>query len=1481
MSSNPTGDIEPARLWNLAVIKFNDGKESDRQVKSGRDAATLANDRVKALEKFQKKRHDGGLLDRIRTSLGAACQAAQVAVQPIGDLLSNVYPPASVIAQALTLVLGGCAGVTDKLDQIEAFYQTTQFFFERLALLERRMPQQHAFQAPLTRVFVAILDIIGHTEEYVKKGRLIAFGKGLLGKDGGLADSYTEFNNRINDLECTVVVATLGTVTESSRDLKELTGVTHMIYEHLVEMQRTAMTRPTEGRGKMRSGAQRLPNSGTDSASRNFRILESVLDWLSTKSRVSPRHRLDEMERSYVPGTCVWVDEHKNLSGFLRFDPKNIVRTVCIAGEAGAGRSMLAFYVFGLLKRKLQDDISRPYVVHFSFSDDYGNTWSFRDMLSFCAIQIAEEDESFRRKLMDLPIDDEKREEAFLEENLFDKRRLYLVLDGIDHCEDIAIRLKTISRDYSQSRFVLVTQKTEQFGEDSVIKRSKDELRQDLRLFAAARLQTFPCLQRRREARQASIVNTICNKADSFLYVLDALQRLSDGTNLQLVDDQMPKTTHDVQEAMFSACIIEEQTRRTKQLQCIWTWMAWSKGLITLGATKRLVKLVSEWPDMQTAGNATDLDIEKELNSSLSRMLHLTADIRRDYGQTDQVSQDEDNDESSLLGFSAASLRTFYRDEYAKSMSVNHLNYNSCVLMFKMIGAILTMEGEETSSDQELVSYASSFWLEHLEAIEASIPGDHGEEELTIVFPEICRILGNDCALRRVQNVIDVGQVSEPLVGESSFKVVSNFLLKVEDKWKNIGKRQDQVESLKQYRQTFCGYLASRHVDIWWICTTPREAYTSFRLAHQAILASKAKENHPQKSQWENIDETKFNVSTDDNSDNKPDKISQQIMFVSKAFDIASEEDKKEAAGKERWWGKGRHDGKAVRRRKSDEDRKSVQKREVDWERNGKEARRLLGRSMAFRFDHRYQKAIDDIEKGAKLIDVDDNETGVDPAELRRLGDVEFELRNRLGRIYFGWAENKENPSDRNDKFELALLAFAKAIKVHERTYKEGSATDKEPGEKLNMICQLMALMEANLGDTRGFEKSIKRIENTIDHKHMTLIYFEDMVLALATQGKWNLIADDLLNTVPEKQLATNCSAGTHELLQHAANQTKKTSYLIEKYEKAIRDAENGAVTLPLNSVRVSWAACIRRSSEYEQKRGDVQKLLEAALKPRVWGDIEAISGASWQMADMFLDEFRLASTGDADEMLTVKEMARGKIKELLQKVQSQVPNFQAELSFISIPLAIMDRDLGPTAEFKTRTDAIFMACIKALTDDEVANDKPSLQVLAKLLSLLGLEDDARIAASCQFYRLDGSPPDQDTQVSNVNRGVSIRAFRPQVKGAPKATHLRVFCSTCGTSLDQSNFLQIGAFLCLYCTNTVLCYFCHSFLRTQKTSNSSLCKPYHSHIKAPANRWLLKVSKMFPGPSGEVDGEETFPIWLAGLDEKRKSAWKNETWKTS
>ncbi|KAF1813441.1 hypothetical protein P152DRAFT_457803 [Eremomyces bilateralis CBS 781.70] len=67
-----------------------------------------------------------------------------------------------------------------------------------------------------------------------------------------------------------------------------------------------------------------------------------------------------------------------------------------------------------------------------------------------------------------------------------------------------------------------------------------------------------------------------------------------------------------------------------------------------------------------------------------------------------------------------------------------------------------------------------------------------------------------------------------------------------------------------------------------------------------------------------------------------------------------------------------------------------------------------------------------------------------------------------------------------------------------------------------------------------------------------------------------------------------------------------------------------------------------------------------------------------------------------------------------------------------------MTKKLGPARDFQDSLDGIFKGCVEALSDSEGWNDFPSFRMLAKSLACLpGLERDAQIALSCQFYIVD------------------------------------------------------------------------------------------------------------------------------------------------
>jgi hypothetical protein len=72
--------------------------------------------------------------------------------------------------------------------------------------------------------------------------------------------------------------------------------------------------------------------------------------------------------------------------------------------------------------------------------------------------------------------------------------------------------------------------------------------------------------------------------------------------------------------------------------------------------------------------------------------------------------------------------------------------------------------------------------------------------------------------------------------------------------------------------------------------------------------------------------------------------------------------------------------------------------------------------------------------------------------------------------------------------------------------------------------------------------------------------------------------------------------------------------------------------------------------------------------------------------------------------------------------------------------LARMYAKLGPLSKFEQILQKAFQSCIAGLRDDNPWNDQDTLRQLCSILACLpGLEEDASIVRSAQFYTLDKS----------------------------------------------------------------------------------------------------------------------------------------------
>ena len=79
-----------------------------------------------------------------------------------------------------------------------------------------------------------------------------------------------------------------------------------------------------------------------------------------------------------------------------------------------------------------------------------------------------------------------------------------------------------------------------------------------------------------------------------------------------------------------------------------------------------------------------------------------------------------------------------------------------------------------------------------------------------------------------------------------------------------------------------------------------------------------------------------------------------------------------------------------------------------------------------------------------------------------------------------------------------------------------------------------------------------------------------------------------------------------------------------------------------------------------------------------------------------------------------------------------------------SIPLARMMRKMGPAADYYKLMESAFIICVDGLTDTTTTNDFDSLRLLAKVLSLAGLEREVRIALSAQYSLFESEEDDEE-----------------------------------------------------------------------------------------------------------------------------------------
>ncbi|KAK3353983.1 hypothetical protein B0T25DRAFT_223822 [Lasiosphaeria hispida] len=389
-------------IWREAIDKYNAIEDIEYKFDLSKQPQQTAEG---LLADFNKYRHDNKALDKARTALGKATDMAITVVGAVGSLAGAAFPPAPTIGQALIFVFGACKKTSEKFDQITAFYDAILIFFERLSLLNSKMPSEPAYIAQLMRLLGTLFKMCGLAQRCMKKARVVTFVKSIIQKDNGMAEAY-EFNRQMGHLESSTIMATLGISVQVSRGMVDAQGQLseqHSMLSTVLAMitsEKRHRSGVDDGKGNGVGSSQEShqgyskdkspERSGAtvrDLGRRRFTALEDVATRISTGAETLLRQGLTKIERAYNPGTFAWA--------FL----EEKAQTLTISGGVGTGKSVMLFRLFGVLTNQFRH-AENTYTAYFTFSDGCGNLLSLWDMVSYCALQFAEKNKGYQKQLI-------------------------------------------------------------------------------------------------------------------------------------------------------------------------------------------------------------------------------------------------------------------------------------------------------------------------------------------------------------------------------------------------------------------------------------------------------------------------------------------------------------------------------------------------------------------------------------------------------------------------------------------------------------------------------------------------------------------------------------------------------------------------------------------------------------------------------------------------------------------------------------------------------------------------------------------------------------------------------------------------------------------------------------------------------------------------------------------------------------------------
>lgn len=673
LSDSPsTSDV--GALWIRALEKYKRLTKIDLREMPEKDWAlkSILKQQEEGLLAFKNVRHNGGKVDSFRTWITSNSDIIQNIVGAAVEATESVFPPVKAIVLTINIVVGASNRVTADYDMVESFFGIMHTFLQRLALLEHAIPREPEYQEFLINVFEQLLVLSGIAHKYCKEknGRLRKWVTKLAyQEDDNLNVAYKSLNDNLKELESANIMMTLRKVLETKTTLDSSTKLisdgiqklgkkgdenTVRVLESITSMQSEMTSRDNQVHTMIRTGFARVNErlgervseqdsratmKGKNLASKNSHALQFLVDQIGGKATGKLKAKRSDLEHSYVKGTCLWVEEE---AGFSKFK-QGKVRFLWIVGKAGMGKSTICDHLQrSFSSGRLQFESGAVVTTSFIFDESFRDLRDCKSMMNLCALEAAGIDPEYRQALMnekETMISERQDGNVDVEtywEKLFTSKfttlrpvrdkKLVLILDGVDQMVQeeqnklLNCLCKTVNGD-CRIQIILtsharpVTMPKEIGASISWIDITSKAIADDLLRVAKAKANdsSLARLSKLRQKFRKRVARDLSQRADNFLYLEQMFRRFNALGREHLIAKELADLPDDTQ-TLYATILKECEKNRSRVelrlLRDLFTWIAYSRDTLTLGASKSLLDLLS-----QTHG----ISVEEELDGRLSR----------------------------------------------------------------------------------------------------------------------------------------------------------------------------------------------------------------------------------------------------------------------------------------------------------------------------------------------------------------------------------------------------------------------------------------------------------------------------------------------------------------------------------------------------------------------------------------------------------------------------------------------------------------------------------------------------------------------------------------------------------------------------------------------------------------------------------------------------------------------------------------------